>query len=155
MRPVLAFSSLLLLVSLSGCMVPPPSREQNLQQAEQMNATQVDAAAQARALCVQFGAQPGTRMFYNCMKEQTEAAEYNIALASCQSEGYSRQSRIECLRSGAGLFGMRGCLAHKEDECERNARLAYLPDSNAKKVEEFDHSYSHSYSHTYAPQANP
>ena len=136
-------------------MVPPPSQQKNIQQAEQMNTHQVEAARQAHAMCVEFGAQPGTRMFYNCMKEQTEAAEYNLAVASCKSEGYSRQARLECLRSGAGLLGMRGCLANKEADCEKSARLAYLPDSNAQKVEQYDHSYNHSYTHTYAPASNP
>lgn len=120
-----------------------------------MNVSQVGAAEQAHAMCVQFGVQPGTRMFYNCMKEQTEAAEYNIAMAACKSEGYSRQAHRECVISGVGLFGLRECLAKKETECEKNARLAYLPDSNATKVMNYDHSYEHTYTHTYAPSANP
>ena len=144
-----------LAVTLAGCMAPPPSQQENIQQAEQMNANQIDAAKQAHSMCIEFGAKPGTRMFYDCMKEQTEAAEYNIAVASCKSQGYSRQARRECLRSGAGLFGLRGCLAKKEDDCEKSARLAYLPDSNAQKVEQYYHGYEHSYTHTYAPNANP
>ena len=67
-----------LAVTLSGCMAPPPSQQENIQQAEKMNANQIDAAKQAHSMCIEFGAKPGTRMFYDCMKEQTEAAEYNM-----------------------------------------------------------------------------
>lgn len=154
MRTFVVFTALAFSAALAGCMAPPTQQE-NIQQAQQLNAQQVTAAEQAHETCVQFGAQPGTRMFYNCMKEQTEAAQYRVALAACKSEGYSRQSRLECIRGGAGLFGMRSCLAHKEQECEKSAQLAYLPDSTAQKIERYNHNYDHTYSHTYGPSPNP
>ncbi|MHB1669225.1 hypothetical protein [Thiomonas sp.] len=136
----------LLSVGLAGCaMRPVPSTEQNISTAEQVNTTQITAAEQARQVCLQFGAKPGSRMFYTCMKEQTEAAQYNIALAACKSSGYSHEAKRECLEGGSGLFGLRGCLQKKEQDCEANAKLAYLPDSNVQKIEQSNHQYIHTY----------
>lgn len=136
----------LLLTALAGCAIQPlPSTEQNISNAQGINNTQITSAEQARQVCLQFGAKPGSRMFYDCMKEQTEAAQYNIAIAACRSSGYSHQTKLECLRGGSGLFGLHGCLQKKEQECEANARLAYLPDSNAKKFEMYNHQYIHTY----------
>lgn len=132
--------------ALTGCAVQSvPNMEQNISTAESVNNTQITSAEQARQVCLQFGAKPGSRMFYTCMREQTEAAQYNIALAACKSSGYSHEAKRECLRGGSGLFGLRGCLQKKEQDCEANAKLAYLPDSNAKKLEMFDHQYIHAY----------
>jgi hypothetical protein len=146
MQSSLRLSFFLLFTSLAGCAIQPvPTMEQNISTAESVNNTQITSAEQARQVCLQFGAKPGSRMFYTCMKEQTEAAQYNIALAACKSSGYSLEAKRECLRGGVGLFGLRGCLQKKEQDCEANAKLAYLPDSNAQKLEMFDHQYIHTY----------
>lgn len=135
-------------ISLSGC-TPLPTAEQNISAANNINSIQTVSAQQAHKVCEQFGAPPGTRMFYNCMKEQTESAEYNVAIANCKSDSYSRQARLECLRGGSGIFGLHSCLQQKERECEKSAKLSYLPDSSALKIENSDHQYIHSYNHTY------
>lgn len=138
----------LAILAIAGC-TPLPTTQQNISAASQINNKQAVSAQQAHEVCEQFGAAPGTRMFYNCMKEQTEASEYNVALANCKSDGYSRQAKLECLRGGSGIFGMHSCLQYKVRECERAARLSYLPDSNAIRIEGSDHQYIHSYSHTH------
>lgn len=135
------------LVVLCGC-VSPPTTSQNVTAATQLNGVQLVAAQQAHAICEEYGAAPGTRMFYNCMKEQTEAAEYQVALANCKSDSYGRRAKLECLRGGSGLIGLRTCLTTKEQVCENSARLAYRPDSNALKIEAPEHQYAHRYAHT-------
>ena len=131
---------------LSGC-AALPSRNRNISEAQKLNSVQAASAQQARKVCVEYGAIPGTRMFYDCMQQQTAAAEYQVALANCQSDSYSWTDKRECLRSGSGIGGLRSCLAQKEKECEANARLAYLPDANAKKFEISNHQYTHVYEH--------
>lgn len=135
-------------VLLSAC-VALPTRDQNISDAQNLNNIQTASASQARKVCVEYGAAPGTRMFFDCMKQQTAAAEYQVALANCQSESYSRQDKLECLRGGSGIFRLRSCLTQREQECEANARLAYLPDANAKKFDISSHQYTHIYQHQY------
>jgi len=136
------------MIAVSGCS-QVPTTEQNISAASSLNSMQVVSAQQARSVCAQFGATPGTRMFYNCMKEQTEAAEFNIALANCRSDSYSRKAKKECISGGSGFFGLHACLQSKEKECERNAKLSYLPDANSLKIENSEHQYVHTYSHSY------
>lgn len=138
---------------LCGC-VSLPTETQNIAAATQLNGVQLVSAHQAHAICVEYGAAPGTRMFYDCMKQQTEASEYQVALANCKSDSYGRQAKVECLRSGSGLFGLRSCLTTKEQVCENNARLSYLPDSTALKIDATEHQYTHTYKHTDGGSGN-
>ena len=131
---------------LSGC-VALPTRNQNISAAQNLNTVQMTAASQARKVCAEYGAAPGTRMFFNCMKQQTAAAEYQVALANCRSESYSWTDKRECLRGGSGIIGLGSCLTQREQECEANARLAYLPDANANNYNISSHQYTHIYEH--------
>lgn len=146
MRMALALAATALVST--GC-TALPSRNQNISAATKLNGIQLASAQQAHAVCAEYGAAPGTRMFYDCMKNQTGAAEYQVALANCKTDQYSRRTKLECLRSGSGLFGLRSCLRTKEQTCESNARLSYLPDSSALKIETTDHEYLHTYNHNY------
>ena len=132
---------------LSGC-VALPTRKQNISAAQNLNSVETTAVSQARKVCAEYGAAPGTRMFFNCMKQQTAAAEYQVALANCQSDSYSWTDKQECLRGGSGFIGLRSCLTRREQECETNARLAYLPDASAEKFDISSHQYTHIYAHT-------
>lgn len=148
---MIKWASALVAVALvsAGCTVLP-SKSQNISEATKLNSIQLVSAQQAHAVCTEYGAAPGTRMFYDCMKDQAGAAEYQVALANCKADQYSRQVKLECLRGGSGLFGLRSCLRTKEQTCETNARLSYLPDSAALKIETTDHEYLHTYNHAYS-----
>lgn len=88
-------------------------------------------------------------MFYNCMKEQTAAAEYNLAVSRCASDEYSRKAKAECLQGGSGFSGLRSCLQAKERTCEQNAKMTYIPDADAVKIDTSNHQYIHTYQHEY------
>ncbi|MHB1266162.1 MAG: hypothetical protein ACYCY2_01005 [Acidithiobacillus ferriphilus] len=127
-------------VALSGCIHPhinPPE-------------TQDQMAADAHATCLEYGAQPGTRMFYRCMKSQMRKEQYNESTSNCTAFGGAEQRSIalQCdqdisVGSSDYFQQIANCKANLTRQCEQQASNEYLHRNNAQKYDLNIHDYNH------------
>lgn len=124
-------------VALSGCIKP------HIQ-------PHVSMAQKAHQTCVEYGATPGSRTFYSCMKSQMRKEKYNQAVSNCT--GYSSQDSINSQCSQDIAIGspnywqnLANCKSNLVARCERQASNEYLHRNNAQKYDLNIHDYNHSY----------
>ncbi|WP_346380622.1 hypothetical protein [Acidithiobacillus sp.] len=108
--------------------------------------------AQARAVCEEYGAQPGTRMFYDCMRSQVRKSQYNQAASNCGSPMAKVHYQITCDNEAAPYLGsmdyynvIARCESNLENQCAQAASSEYLHRNDAAKFDIRLHTYNHSY----------
>lgn len=137
-----------MVIALSGCIHPHPTAY------SPVNEGVTSVAASAHATCLEYGAQPGTRMFYRCMKSQMRDHEYNQATSNCTSPQEQLLFQRRCYQTiaiGGPDFFQRidNCKTILTNQCESQASGEYLHRNNALRIEESQHIYNHQYTHNY------
>ncbi|MDX5933829.1 hypothetical protein [Acidithiobacillus thiooxidans] len=103
-------------------------------------------AQQAHQTCLEYGAKPGTRLFYRCMKSQMRKEQYNHANNDCVND-QSIQSQCDMAIIGKPdpFQAFANCKSDLVARCERQASNEYLHRNNAQKYDLNIHDYNHNY----------
>ena len=107
-------------------------------------------AQHAHEICLQYGARPGTRLFYRCMKSQMRKERYNIANSDCSGPQKQLNIQNQCDQSvaiGSTNYWQQvdNCKSNLTADCERQASNEYLHRNNAQKYDLNIHDYNHNY----------
>ncbi len=134
-------------VAISGCVHPHPVVGQIAPYDSQNT-----AATSAHATCLEYGAKPGTRLFYRCMKSQMRHEEYSHAVSSCTGPGMQLKIQVRCdqyFSVGSPDYWQQvgNCKREQTAKCENQAAKEYL--HRAYKSDESIHIYNHVYNHDY------
>ena len=102
---------------------------------------------QARSTCEEYGAKPGTRMFYSCMRSQVRKDQYNQTANTCQNNFQISES---CQQEAAPYISslnymsiIAQCKNRLIARCQKNASAEYLHRNNAAKLNVRIHDYNH------------
>lgn len=104
----------------------------------------------AHQICLQYGAKPGTRLFYRCMKSQMRKNQYNNAKSNCSSPKDQLSIANQCNQSafvGSPNYwqSVADCKIKLTMQCEHQASNEYLNRNDAKKFNLTVHDYNHNY----------
>ncbi|MBU2838371.1 hypothetical protein HF670_02065 [Acidithiobacillus thiooxidans] len=107
-------------------------------------------AQKAHKICLEYGAKPGTRLFYRCMKSQMRKEQYNNASSDCTGPQEQLNIQVQCDQSaviGSANYWQQvdNCKSNLVARCERQASNEYLHRNNAQKYNLNIHDYNHNY----------